>query len=52
MTAPISRRSQYIILSSEVGQFFAGTIPAAGYGSRVTTTTNMQVDWVRVWSLR
>lgn len=52
MTAPISRRSQFIVLSSEVGQFFAGTIPAAGYGSRATTTTNMQVDWVRVWSLR
>lgn len=50
-TAPISRRSQYIILSSEVGQFFAGTIPAGGYGTRDTSTTNMQVDWVRVWAL-
>jgi len=49
MTGPISRHSQYIILSSEVGQFFAGAIPPAGYGSRQTTTTNMQVDWVRVW---
>jgi beta-glucanase (GH16 family) len=49
-TGPISRRSQYIILSSEVGRFFAGAIPAAGYGSRQTSTTNMQVDYVRVWA--
>jgi len=49
--SPISRRSQYIILSSEVGAFFAGTIPSGGYGSRLTSTTNMQVDYVRVWSL-
>jgi len=50
MTGPISRRSQYMILSSEVGQFFAGDIPAGGYGSRETSTTNMQVDYVRVWA--
>jgi beta-glucanase (GH16 family) len=49
MTGPISRRSQFIILSSEVGRFFAGDIPAAGYGTRQTSTTNMQVDYVRVW---
>ncbi len=46
---PISQRSQYLILSSEVGAFFAGDIPAGGYGSRATSTTNMQVDYVRVW---
>jgi beta-glucanase (GH16 family) len=49
-SGPISRRSQYIILSSEVGQFFAGAIPTGGYGSRETTRTNMQVDYVRVWA--
>jgi beta-glucanase (GH16 family) len=49
-TSPISRRSQYMILSSEVGAFFAGAIPSGGYGSRLTSTTNMQVDYVRVWS--
>ena len=49
-SGPISRRSQYIILSSEVGRFFAGAIPAAGYGSRETSSTNMQVDYVRVWA--
>jgi beta-glucanase (GH16 family) len=51
MSGPISRRSQYIILSSEVGEFFAGAIPPGGYGSRATSTTRMQVDYVRVWSL-
>jgi beta-glucanase (GH16 family) len=50
ITGPISRRSQYIVLSSEVGAFFAGAIPPGGYGSRATSTTDMQVDYVRVWS--
>ncbi len=49
-TSPISQRTQYLILSSEVGEFFAGAIPAAGYGSRETSTTSMQVDYVRVWA--
>jgi beta-glucanase (GH16 family) len=49
-TTPISHRSQYIILSSEVGQFFAGPIPPSGYGTRATSLTNMQVDYVRVWA--
>jgi beta-glucanase (GH16 family) len=50
MNGPISRRSQHIILSSEVGEFFAGAIPAGGYGSPDTSTTNMQVDYVRAWT--
>jgi beta-glucanase (GH16 family) len=50
VTRPISRRAQYLILSSEVGEFFAGEIPAAGYGSRQTSTTNMQVDYVRAYT--
>jgi len=45
-SGPISARSQYIVLGSEVGQAFAGAIPAGGYSSG---TTNMQVDYVRVW---
>jgi beta-glucanase (GH16 family) len=49
-TGPISRRSQFIILSSEVAQAFAGAAPATGYGSFQTSTTTMQVDWVRVWA--
>ena len=50
MTRPISRRAQYVILSSEVGEFFAGAIPAGGYGARQTSTTNMQVDYVRAYT--
>ena len=48
-SGPVSQRSQYIILSSEVGEFFAGAIPDAGYGNRLTSTTKMRVDYVRVW---
>ena len=48
---PISRRSQFMILSSEVGEFFAGSIPGDGYGSFSTSTTAMQVDYVRAWAL-
>ena len=42
---------QYIVLGSEVGQFFAGAIPTGGYGTYAASTTNLQVDYVRVWSL-
>lgn len=52
MSGPISQRSEYIILSSEVGRFMAGDIPADGYGARSKTATNVQVDYVRVWALR
>ncbi len=48
-SGPISRRDQHIILSSEVGEFFAGEIPEDGYGTRLTSTTAMQVDYVRAW---
>ena len=48
-SGPISRRDQHIILSSEVGAFFAGEIPEDGYGTRLTSTTKMQVDYVRAW---
>ena len=49
-SGPISQRSEYLILSSEVGQFFAGAIPRNGYGSRATTKTKLDVDYVRVWA--
>lgn len=48
---PISQRSQYIVLSSEIWEAFAGTIPTSGYGSRFSTATKMQVDYVRVYAL-
>ncbi len=46
--APVSQRSQYFILSSEVRDTnWAGIIPMGGYGSRAITTTTMNVDYVR-----
>jgi beta-glucanase (GH16 family) len=48
--SPVSQRSEFIILSSEIENAgWAGTIPAAGYGSVLTTTTKMVVDYVRVY---
>jgi beta-glucanase (GH16 family)/regulation of enolase protein 1 (concanavalin A-like superfamily) len=50
--SPVSQRSEFIILSSEVddsGTTWAGPIPAAGYGTLATTTTKMKVDYVRVY---
>lgn len=49
--APVSMRSEYLILSSEVETgAWAGTIPGAGYGSLASSITNVQVDYVRVYS--
>ena len=51
-TSPVSQRTQFLILSSEVDDSsttWAGTIPAAGYGTLQTTTTKMIVDYVRVY---
>ena len=50
--SPVSQRSEFIILSSEVDDTsttWAGSIPAAGYGTLATTTTKMKVDYVRVY---
>jgi beta-glucanase (GH16 family)/regulation of enolase protein 1 (concanavalin A-like superfamily) len=50
--SPVSQRSEFIILSSEVDDSsttWAGAIPAAGYGTLATTTTKMIVDYVRVY---
>ena len=38
-----------IILSSEVWHTFAGPIPAGGYGSLAASTTDMQIDYIRVY---
>lgn len=49
-TTPISQRSEYIILSTEVKNgSWAGSIPASGYGTIGATTAKMRVDYVRVW---
>jgi hypothetical protein len=50
-TSPVSQRSEYIILSSDVGAFFAGAIPPEGYGSRSASITTTDFDYVRVWAL-
>ena len=46
----ISRRPESIQLTCEVDDHtWAGNIPAGGFGSRATSTTGMDVDYVRVW---
>jgi beta-glucanase (GH16 family) len=49
--APVSQRTEYLILSSEVRENgWAGTIPAGGYGDRTSSGTTMLVDYVRSYS--
>lgn len=49
--APVSQRSQYLILSSEVrDNNWAGDIPVGGYGDRASSTTKMNVDYVRSYT--
>ncbi|WP_162525259.1 family 16 glycosylhydrolase [Rariglobus hedericola] len=48
--APISQRSQFFMLSSEVlNNNWAGVIPAGGFGSKATSDSQMIVDYVRVY---
>jgi beta-glucanase (GH16 family) len=50
-TQAVSARPEYMILSSEVRDaHWAGTVPAGGYGSLATSTTNVQVDYVRAYA--
>jgi beta-glucanase (GH16 family)/regulation of enolase protein 1 (concanavalin A-like superfamily) len=47
---PVSQRSEFIILSSEVEDGgWSSNVPAGGYGTLRTTTTKMDVDYVRVY---
>jgi hypothetical protein len=49
--APVSQRSQYLILSSEVrSNHWAGDIPVGGYGDHASSTTKMNVDYVRSYT--
>jgi hypothetical protein len=51
VTEAVSRRSEYMILSSEVRDgSWAGNVPAGGYGSFASSVTNVQVDYVRVYA--
>jgi beta-glucanase (GH16 family) len=48
--SPVSQRSEFIILSSEVEDGgWSSTVPVGGYGTLATTTTKMEVDYVRVY---
>ncbi|CAN5569227.1 hypothetical protein BH09VER1_BH09VER1_30990 [soil metagenome] len=48
--APISHISEFFYLSTEIlTGSWAGNIPAGGYGSLATSTTKMDVDYVRVY---
>jgi beta-glucanase (GH16 family) len=48
--APTSHTAEDIRLTCEVEDgTWAGNVPASGYGSLATSTTRMDVDWVRVW---
>lgn len=48
----VSDALEYIILSSEAQHnSWAGNIPAGGFGTLATTTTNMQVDYVRLYQV-
>lgn len=50
--APVSQRSQYFMLSTEIQDAsWAGSIPAGGYGSPATSDSTMIVDYVRVYQL-
>jgi beta-glucanase (GH16 family) len=49
-SAAISHRSEPVYLACEViDGSWAGFIPAGGYGTRETSSTRMEVDWIRVW---
>jgi beta-glucanase (GH16 family) len=49
-SAAVSQRSEYLLLTCEVlDAEWAGFVPPGGYGPRSSSTTGMDVDWVRVW---
>lgn len=49
----VSRRSEWLHLTCEVDDgTWPGPIPASGYGTRETSTTGMDVDWVRAWQVK
>jgi beta-glucanase (GH16 family) len=47
---PVSNRPQDLRLTCEVEDAsWAGYVPPGGYGSRASSVTRMEVDWVRAW---
>lgn len=50
--APVSQIPEDLRLTCEVSDGdWAGFVPRGGYGTPATSTTRMDVDWVRVWQL-
>ncbi|HWI59319.1 MAG TPA: family 16 glycosylhydrolase, partial [Bacillota bacterium] len=50
-TSAVSRRSEYLLLSSEVqSNSWAGKVPTAGYGDLSASTTKLYVDYVRYYA--
>jgi beta-glucanase (GH16 family) len=50
VTNPVSQRSEFLILSSEVEYHgWSGDLPTGGYGARDVSTNRMEVDFVRVY---
>ncbi len=46
----VSQRSEFLLLTCEVNdQGWAGAVPEGGFGTKETSVTKMDVDWVRVW---
>lgn len=48
--APVSHVAEDVRLTCEVSDGeWAGFVPPGGYGTLATSTTKMEVDWVRAW---
>jgi beta-glucanase (GH16 family) len=51
-TNGLSQHNEFLIFSSEVDNHaWVPPVPADGYGSRTNSTTQMKVNWVRVYQL-
>ncbi len=49
--SPVSQRTEFIVLSMEIFEAFAGDAPPLGYGTLANTTTNVQFDYVRAYAI-
>lgn len=46
----LSHRPEFVLLTCEVNdKGWAGAVPEGGFGTRETSQTKMEVDWIRVW---
>jgi beta-glucanase (GH16 family) len=55
-SATVSQKAEFIILSSEVKNYaagsWAGPIPVGGFGTKKTSSTIMKVDYVKYYQLK